>query len=168
MITSCLMGTIFYFFSFTTDVLRMWPNYDVNCQKVFGGFIALITACLGMRTFWLFRARCFRSFLKGWFCFDVDGVLIDGCNDGNFNTFDGVETITYFEFDSGIGYVLLGVSTFLKVINLVCHLIIPTPSITRNKELQWEYELKATELLLQEQQEAEHDVAGKMVQVVME
>lgn len=36
--------------------------------------------------------------------------------------------------------IALGIATFAKVLDLVCNFLIPTPSITRNRDEQWEYE----------------------------
>ena len=34
----------------------------------------------------------------------------------------------------------LGIATFAKVFDLLCNFAIPTPSITRDRDEQWEYE----------------------------
>ena len=151
MVASSAMATILYLFSFTTDVLRMFPNYDINCQKVFACVLAIVAATLGMRTFFLFRGDCFRSFLQGEHCFDSTGAIIPGCSYDTSGDYGDAQVVANFVWTAGFAYFFLGFSAFLKVLNLVCHLLIPTPSITRNKEEQWEYEQKATTQLLQEQ-----------------
>lgn len=140
MVVSILMASITYFFTFTTDVLRIWPNYDVNCQKVFGGFFAIISAVLGVRTWYLFRYQCVTSFRAGWFCFDENLNTID-CDD----TSDAFFGSAYFHWQAGTGLVCLGIATFAKILDLVCNIILPTPPITRDCEEQWEYERIATE-----------------------
>jgi len=95
MVASILMSTVMYFFTFTTDVLRIWPNYDVNCQKVFGGFFAIISAIMGLRTWFLFCNQCFASFRKGWHCFDVDLNEIEDCYD------DAFYGSVYFHWQAG-------------------------------------------------------------------
>eukprot|EP00977_Amphora_coffeiformis_P018952 scaffold6807_cov220-Amphora_coffeaeformis.AAC.20 len=151
MVFSSMLATVLYLCSFTTDVLRMYPNYDFNCQKVFAGLIALVTAALGMRTFFLFRGDCMGSFLQGEFCFDATGAIIPGCSYETLGNHEDAQVVATFVWNAGFAYVFIGFAAFLKVLNLVCHLIIPTPSITRNKEEQWEYERKATTQLVHEQ-----------------
>eukprot|EP00544_Gedaniella_sp_CCMP2646_P015477 CAMPEP_0202503394 /NCGR_PEP_ID=MMETSP1361-20130828/41628_1 /ASSEMBLY_ACC=CAM_ASM_000849 /TAXON_ID=210615 /ORGANISM="Staurosira complex sp., Strain CCMP2646" /LENGTH=1063 /DNA_ID=CAMNT_0049136599 /DNA_START=154 /DNA_END=3348 /DNA_ORIENTATION=+ len=139
MVASILMSTVTYFFTFTTDVLRIWPNYDVNCQKVFGGFFAIISAVMGLRTWFLYRNQCFASFRNGWYCFDEQLNEID-C-DASDDIFYGSALV---DWDAGPGLVALGVATFAKVLDLLCNILVPTPSITRSKNEQWEYERLAT------------------------
>ena len=155
MVFSIVLATVLYLFSFSTDVLRMYPNYDVNCQKVFAGLIALVTASLGMRTFFLFRGGCLRSLLQGEYCFDSNGTIIPDCSYETLEDHEDAQVVAAFEWSAGFAYGFLGFSAFLKVVNLVCHLLIPTPSITRTKEEQWEYEHKAITQPLQ-QEEAEN------------
>lgn len=141
MVTSILMSTVTYFFTFTTDVLRIWPNYDVNCQKVFGAFFAIFSAVMGLRTFFLFRNQCYASFNTGWTCLNEDMEQID-CGDD----FDNPELFikSYMQWQRGPGLLGLGVATFAKLLDLVCNFLIPTPSITRDRNEQWEYEKLAT------------------------
>lgn len=40
--------------------------------------------------------------------------------------------------------IALGVATFAKVLDLLCNILVPTPSITRSQKEQWEYERLAT------------------------
>ena len=56
------VSLIMYIPSITTDVLRMYPHYDVNCQKVFAGFTAPISLGFSIYTFMIYQFRCFRSF----------------------------------------------------------------------------------------------------------
>lgn len=62
-----IMGSLFVsiimcFPSISTSVLRLYDNYDCNCQKVFGGFAAIISCLFAIYTFTLYQFRCFRSF----------------------------------------------------------------------------------------------------------
>lgn len=120
-------------------LFRIWPNYDVNCQKTFGAFFAIISAVMGLRTWFLFRNQCFASFRKGWYCFDQELNEID-C-DATDDLFYGS---AYFYWQAGPGLIALGVATFAKVLDLLCNLLVPTPSITRSLKEQWEYERLAT------------------------
>jgi hypothetical protein len=56
LVISIIMSTVTYFFTLTTDIVRIWPKYDVNCQKVFGAFFALFSTIMGLRTFFLYQA----------------------------------------------------------------------------------------------------------------
>ncbi|CAB9523862.1 expressed unknown protein [Seminavis robusta] len=156
MVSSILMSTITYFFTFTTDILRIWPNYDVNCQKVFGAFFAIFSTVMGLRTWFIYRNQCFASFASGWECYDATFERVE-CGDEY--TYDSgkfffhnpsVAYSVYTNWMIGPGLICLGVATFAKVMDLLCNFVIPTPSITRNRDEQWEYER-----LVQKQEEAQ-------------
>jgi hypothetical protein len=121
---------------------------DVNCQKVFGGFFAVFSAVLGVRTFFLFRNQCHESFREGWFCFDSELNEVECDNPGD-NFFGSV----YFHWQAGSGLVALGIATFAKVLDLLCNIAVPTPTITRNREEQWEYERIAQQAMKEDEED---------------
>lgn len=93
---------------------------------------------------------------------DSEGHPIPGCVTGLYEDieWDGAEDcyqqadlLVDISFIGGWGFVMLGVSTCSKFLNLFCHLVLPTPTITRNKDEQWEYEERAIrDALLREAQ----------------
>lgn len=133
------MSTVTYFFTFTTDILRIWPNYDVNCQKVFGAFFALFSTIMGLRAFFLYQNQCYASFNTGWTCYDEDMQPLDY---GSGVDFDAPEVVyqSYLHWQASAGLIGLGVATFAKVLDLLCNFLVPTPSVTRDRDEQWEYE----------------------------
>jgi hypothetical protein len=149
MITTLLMSTVFFFFTFKNDVLRFFLNYDVNCQKFMSVFVAVVTIGLALSTFFVYRRQCFSSFLEGTYCFLADGTYID-CEDWLINknsdaapADDILAQITVnadLVWWPGVGFILLGVGIFARVFSVICNLLIPTPPITRDADLQWEYE----------------------------
>lgn len=59
-IVSLFVSIVMCFPSITTSVLRLYENYDCNCQKVFGGFAAIISCAFAIYTFMIYQFRCFR------------------------------------------------------------------------------------------------------------
>ena len=49
------------------------------------------------------------------------------------------------DWDAGPCYILLGGAVFIRLFSMLCNLTVPTPPITRNREMQWEYERIAQE-----------------------
>ncbi|KAL7580506.1 hypothetical protein ACA910_003635 [Epithemia clementina (nom. ined.)] len=151
MIRSILLATIFYFFTFKNDWLRFWVNYDVNCQKFMSVFVACITVGLALNTFFRYRNDCFQSFREGDQCFTINGTttncsvfqveddsLLDDA------IFSSVSE-SYIDWDAGPCYILLGGAVFIRLFSMLCNLSVPTPPITRDCQLQWEYERIAQE-----------------------
>jgi len=89
---------------------------------------------MGVRTFFLFKNQCHASFRQGWYCFDSALEEID-CDTG-----DDFFLAAYFNWQAGPGLIGLGVATFAKILDLLCNIIVPTPTITRSPEEQAEYE----------------------------
>lgn len=108
---------------------------DVNCQKVFGAFFSIISAMLGLQTFFLYQNQCFKSFRQGEYCFDENRELTE-CSADN----PAFDIEIDFQWYAGTALYGLGVATFAKILDLLCNIIIPTPSITRSREEQEEYE----------------------------
>lgn len=132
LITSCVL----YIPTVSTNILRMYPNYDVNCQKTFGTLITALSMCLSLYSFLGYRNKCFNSFYEG----DVYYAL-DGESYGVVDPEDpAADVVVNFDWNSGIGYQCIMGATILKVIDILCHLLIPTPSITRNRQEQLDYE----------------------------
>ena len=108
---------------------------------------------MGLRTFFLYQNQCYASFNTGWTCFNSNFDTIDCGGPTQYNTtsnsfwFENPEVAyhVYTGWQIGAGMLGLGVATFAKVLDLLCNLVLPTPSITRNRDEQWEYEKLAIE-----------------------
>ena len=149
------MATTFYFFTFKNDWLRFWVNYDVNCQKFMSVFVACITVGLALNTFFRYRNECFNSFREGENCFYGNGTTVDcprvyTAEEGTELTdedFADIRVISWskIDWDAGPCYILLGCAVFIRLFSMICNLSVPTPPITRDRQMQWEYERIAHE-----------------------
>lgn len=55
---------------------------------------------------------------------------------------DDVFLVVYFTWSAGLGQICLALATFLKIVDIVCNIVLPTPTITRDHREQEEYELR--------------------------
>jgi hypothetical protein len=139
MIFTLFISLIMCFPSITTSVLRLYPHYDCNCQKVFGGFAAIISVAFALYTFIIYQYRCFRSFGFANICIDGNGGIAGWqpssphCPQGYF----GVQR----NFHAGPGWIALATASGLKMLDMLFNLAIPTPTICRDKEEQRQYEM---------------------------
>jgi hypothetical protein len=136
MVATLFISLIMYFPNITTDVLRLYPHYDCNCQKVFASFAALISIGFALYTFMIYQFRCFRKIGWGYICLDLDGKNVD-CDDVTVE--DSIEIERYFF--AGPGWIALGVAVGFKIFDMLLNIAIPTPTICRDHEEQRQYEL---------------------------
>lgn len=159
LVTNLLMSTIFYFFTFKNDWCRFHVNYDVNCQKFSSSCIAIITIALALNAFFKYNSECFESFLDGDYCYKNDGSIFR-CNPDNDDIYNDptITGIAFIDWKPGAGVITLGIGVFARVFSFLCNLAIPTPTITRNLEEQWEYERIANgEKKIEEEERSEVD-----------
>jgi hypothetical protein len=131
--------------SITTSVLRLYPHYDCNCQKVFGGFAAIISVGFAIYTFMIYQFRCFRSLGFGSICINPsNGDIVDAFLNGVTCPTDYV--LVQRLFYAGPGWIALSTASGLKILDMLFNLAIPTPSICRNADEQREYELLVTNI----------------------
>jgi hypothetical protein len=117
----------------TVDILRMYSNYDVNCQKVWAALFSMCTLAGCVLSYYQFTYVCLESFYDGEVLFRKNGELADAQNPSAVS-FD-------FDWDLGIGIICLFCGFGCKFLNFFCSCCcVPTPSITRNREEQEEYE----------------------------
>ena len=62
---SVISSTVLYLPSIFTDILRMYPTYDLNCQKFYGAIVAFISIALTMYTLLNYSNACFDGFYQG-------------------------------------------------------------------------------------------------------
>jgi hypothetical protein len=149
-ITTLFISLVMCFPSLTTDVLRLYPGYDCNCQKVFGGVTAGISVAFAFYTICLYQFRCFKSFGWGTTCYLEDGSMYDP---GNSSCKTGEMEINRL-FHMGPGWIALCVSGCFKAIDMLLNLAIPTPTICRDRQEQAEYE----RLAIAEDEDAEKEM----------
>jgi len=102
---TAIMGVITQVPQILTDIQRSTVRGDRNCQK-FMGVATGIFGCLStLAALGTFRDSCWRLQTE------------------------------YYDMEPGPGFILTAVATILKTIDVVCHLILPTPRISRNQAL---------------------------------
>ena len=126
LMTAVIMAALLTLPNIFTDILRMYPNYDLNCQKFFGSMINLASAALSLYTYRGYADQCFRNFYDHTLLVDVD-VDVD-------------DPTVSFLWRPGNGLVCIVLATFLKAFDIVAMLLIPAPDIAHSKVLQEEYE----------------------------
>mmetsp|Transcript_31548 Transcript_31548/g.94405 ORF Transcript_31548/g.94405 Transcript_31548/m.94405 type:complete len:268 (-) Transcript_31548:268-1071(-) len=134
MVVSLFLSVITYLPTLFTDILRMYPNYDANCQKAFGFIFAFFSLGMAINTWFKYRNNCVNSFYDGLVPQDAQGLVLAKAY--------ADEAVSWYDFDwtEGPGLICLLVATYLKIIDIVCHFLLPTPSITRDHREQAEYE----------------------------
>jgi hypothetical protein len=133
-IGTLLFSLVVYFPTIFTDVTRMYSNYDVNCQKVFGSFVALASLASTLYTWRGYQEQCFSSFYDGIISYGVGGQILQP------EQADQAVLNVDFQWKYGPGLICVVTATFLKIVDILCHFIVPTPSITRDRKEQAEYE----------------------------
>lgn len=144
----------------------MYPNYDVNCQKFYGSIVAAISMFLSLYTFMIYNRKCIGSFYDGdstpFQVYNYTGgpgeAVPNRTSIGGGTYVQALQPTTMaalaeraddpsilsvkLDWKSGAGLICLYVATFLKIFDILANLVVPTPSITRDKEEQRAYEDK--------------------------
>jgi hypothetical protein len=132
-IPSLFLSMLSYIPNFTTDILRMYSNYDVNCQKFLASTFSWISLATAIYTWVNYRKGCFESLHTDPFALNKDFERVE------FDSPD-VHLIVSYRWQAGLGQICLAVATFLKIIDIIFNIILPTPTITRDHLEQVEYE----------------------------
>lgn len=122
LVRKVITTAIFYLPNIFTDILRMYPYYDVNCQKAFGMIINFSSIIVGYSLIRSYKQICYASFNAGSFP-DESGDLMYS-----------------YKWGGGPGLLRLWIATLLKLVDVFCHVMVPVPSIARDKRQQAEYE----------------------------
>ena len=138
MVSTLIASVVSYFPSIFTNFTRMYHNYDVNCQKLFAIGVTTFSLILSLSTLMNYKNNCFDNFYDGEVPFDEERMPIDD---------DGVEAFAFIDFDwsGSTGLFCLLVATVIKIVDIVAHMALPSPSLTRNREEQANYERADTE-----------------------
>jgi hypothetical protein len=134
MVWSLMFSVVTFLPSFSTNILRLYSNYDVNCQKGFSTLFASVTVLLSLITLLKYNNTCFAAFYSGTVPFDENLNPLDDDNTPPFFSVD-------FDWSIGPGLLCLYFGTMLKAIDIFVNLLVPSPSIARDKREQMEYEL---------------------------
>mmetsp|Transcript_7366 Transcript_7366/g.13572 ORF Transcript_7366/g.13572 Transcript_7366/m.13572 type:complete len:401 (+) Transcript_7366:1-1203(+) len=166
---SLYISVVMYIPSITTDVLRLYPHYDVNCQKIFGGFAAVISVAFALYTFISYQFKCFRNFGFGSICVSnaCDWLTDpwDSCQWKEIDEFSHTCPAGFYvvqrNFWAGPGWIALAIASGFKIIDMLMNIAIPTPSICWTLEEQQEYEDKYGPQHASSVEEAEEEEATK-------
>jgi hypothetical protein len=85
-----------------------------------------------LSTILAYKNSCFNSFYDGTVYFDADSNALDDEN--------GATYLADFDWEAGNGLICLYLATFIKLIDIIANILVPTPTITRNRKEQEEYE----------------------------
>lgn len=132
-VPSIFLSMLSYIPNFTTDILRMWSNYDVNCQKFMASTFSWISLATAIYTWVNYRKGCFHTLDSDPFALseDFERVPMDS---------DDVFLVVQFRWNAGLGQICLALASLLKIVDIVCNCCLPTPTITRDFLEQVEYE----------------------------
>ena len=145
LITAVIMATVLTLPNIFTDILRMYPNYDLNCQKFFGSILNLASAISSLYAYRGYADLCFKKFYAEGQVSEVpvsDGLIesiqtiIPGFS------YEGESMLeVMFKWRPGNGLICIFVATILKGIDIIIMLMIPTPDIAHKRSLQESYEV---------------------------
>ena len=143
LITAVIMATVLTLPNIFTDILRMYPNYDLNCQKFFGSILNLASAASSLYAYRGYADLCFKKFY-------AEGQVSEG------------ESMleVMFKWRPGNGLICIIVATILKGIDIIIMLMIPTPDIAHKRSLQESYEVLYGG---DEDSAADEDIAAKAI-----
>ncbi|MGK3751936.1 MAG: hypothetical protein ACI8RD_004239 [Bacillariaceae sp.] len=149
LVSAVVLSTLLILPNLTTDILRMYPNYDLNCQKFFGSVLSLCSMLGSLYAWRGYAGSCYRSFntdiasmtvpffMNG----TIDSESISDVNDPLMEFLNNKTTIDVaFDWKAGTGLICIAFATFLKVVDIIAIWLIPTPDIAHTRQLQDEYE----------------------------
>lgn len=65
LIATLIISVVTYIPTIASNVNRMYYNYDINCQKVFGSMVALFSIAMSLYTWNGYANQCFDNFYEG-------------------------------------------------------------------------------------------------------
>lgn len=148
LVASVILSAIFILPLLSLDIVRMYPNYDTNCQKFMGSVAAIVSGTMSLITFLKYNNQCFASFYDGVYSMQVfsnstSPVVQDALT--AVPSLEGATISVDFSWRPGTGLFCLYVATAFKFLDVIVHLVTPTPTITRDKEEQLRYEALSVE-----------------------
>ena len=120
-------------------IIRMYPRYDLNCPSFHGSFMGLVSFALGCYTIWAFQQRCFRSIDSQQ---DVlESSLYANLPESTITQISDIEAVdVQMSWGRGPGLLCMHIATFVRMIDVICNFLVPSPAIARSKLLQRDYE----------------------------
>lgn len=135
-VLSILISVATFFPTFFSQQLRMYSGYDINCVKNFLTILGLVTIFLNLNVMLTYFYLCSKeSFYRdGTIFFNEEGIA------SSVAPADGFYWRVEYQWKWGWGLIFLVAGTALKLIDLLCNLAVPTPSVTRDRKEQDIYE----------------------------
>jgi len=144
-ILALLVTMAAYVPTFISCLLRLYNQYDMNFCKTSSGFWSLVSLIGYLSIFYCYNYRCLSSLYEGPVIYNYttgNVVVIDNDDlyDNDNNNNNNASVLVDFQWSMGTGQILFMVGFFLKIIDLISNCCIATPTITRSREEQWDYE----------------------------
>jgi len=133
-VMSLMVSVPLFFPTFFSQQLRMYSSYDVNCVKNFLTILGVCTILLNLNVMLTYFYLCSKKSF-----YDDERVYFDQ----NLNTVGSEQDAYYvmeYSWRWGYGLISLIAGTGLKLIDVLCNIAVPTPTVTRNKTEQEIYE----------------------------
>ena len=140
LVSTLILSLITYFPNIFTDVTRMYYNYDVNCQKMFGSFITLVSFFLSLYSWRRYVTSCFSVFYEGIVPYGFQGLALAPEEVDELEEKWKIMVSMNYEWKAGPGLICVITATFLKIVDILCNMMVPTPKITRSRQEQEDYE----------------------------
>ena len=126
LVSTLIVSLITYFPNIFTDVLRMYSNYDVNCQKMFGSFITLASLLLSLYTWRVYVQSCFAVFYDGIIPYDDNGSAftpeeINAMSDEEKRL--NILVRMDYHWKAGPGLICVITATCLKIVDILCNMM---------------------------------------------
>lgn len=131
---SAILAVVSVIPTFLTDVLRMYSGYDVNCQKTFVIFFSICSMLLTMNTMFTWKFFCGDNFYKNEIYLDIDGSRVEFDDPARHYTID-------YNYTWGWGMLAMIIACAFKCLQVITHICIPTPNVTRDTKEQHIYEV---------------------------
>ena len=151
-VLALLITTAAYIPTFTSNILRLYNQYDMNCTKTAGGCWSLLSILGYITVYYCYNYICLPLLSYNelvTYAYDTstsDGTIISSSYTTDYDEDEVInksdyDTVTVdFLWNIGPGQILFLVGFGLKIIDFICNCCIATPTITRSREEQWEYE----------------------------
>ena len=142
-VLTCIINIIIIVPNMFSDISRMYPNYDLNCPNFYGSLMATVSVFLGLWTISTYQQRCFENVeqeLRPFYRNNFTAVPSDQEPNDTVDPSDLL--LVRIEWSNGPGLDCLWASTLLRLVDALCNYIVPTPSITRDRKQQEDYELE--------------------------
>lgn len=138
-VVSLLISVATFFPTFFSQQLRMYSGYDVNYVKNSLTVLGVITIFLNLNVMLTYFYLCSNeSFYRdGTVFFDQQGRAYQDAVPANTDEFYWK---VQYQWKWGWGLIFLVAGTGLKLIDVLCNLAVPTPSVTRDRKEQDIYE----------------------------